>query len=182
MATNERSSNVEIPEWWLSKALAMLRSPGVRLADVARDASLHAGRGSAWDKSAISKFIKPGTGRTVALTNGISAALKIPPPFFTAMDEQAAVDMQQAMQRASRRLAHAKTDEEGSDHPARQAHSAAIVHGSSVVDGVAAREIAATIADVKRSGGVPSAPYAERGDRGVRRRVARGGRKPASGA
>jgi|SRR5882757_1600052 len=121
MSKKEISGSPEIPEWWLSKAIPMLDSPGIKNADIARAASRFAGRsdGHQWRYDSISKF-KAGIGRSVALTNGISAALGIPPPFFTASSEKAA-----SVMFAVALLAQAELD-------------AAL----EVIDGVAAREIA----------------------------------------
>lgn len=92
MARNERSGRAKIPQWWLDKVLPMLNDRSIRLADVAEAASRHAGRKSAWGRDAISKFAT-GIGQTVELANGISAALHVPQPFFTAPSETAASAM-----------------------------------------------------------------------------------------
>lgn len=92
MAKYERTGNPTVPKWWLDKAIPILERPDIKQADVARVASEHAGRESPWGRDSISKFVA-GTGRTAALTNGISAALHIPPPFFIAPSEAAASAM-----------------------------------------------------------------------------------------
>lgn len=149
MSKNERMSKVEIPAWWLAKAMPLLNSPTVKLADVARAASAHAGRSNPWDQSAISKF-KDGVGRTVALTNGISEALRIPPPFFTAPTEQAASEMYVILQRERERTL-------------------------SIADGVADAAFRDGLVDAGRARGAHSFDGAKRGP-GERSRRARSGR------
>ena len=98
----ERAGQSDIPDWWMDLATERIKS--ANNADVAAAASSHAGRTSAWTGDAISKFFLYGTGRTRELTNGISHALGIPPPFFTARSaEEAEVfeKMQTAMAAAS---------------------------------------------------------------------------------
>jgi hypothetical protein len=92
MAKYERSGKVRVPQWWLDKVLPILDDPSVRLADVAKAASQHAGRASPWKGDAVSKFAS-GTVRTIELANGIAAALHVPQPFFTAPSEAAASAM-----------------------------------------------------------------------------------------
>ena len=158
MSTKERKSRVEVPTWWLEKAIPLLDSPMVNHADVARVASAHAGRKNPWGSSAISKF-KDGTGRTVALTNGISVALQIPQPFLVAPTEFAAREMSAIAQRENaRKAAEAR----------KQAHSAATRQAASVIDGIVDGEIAAGLADAKRRSGVASSVHDDQGDRGVR--------------
>jgi hypothetical protein len=157
MSTNERMSKVEIPAWWLAKAIPLLKSRSTKLAEVAREASAHAGRGNAWDSSAISKFMSPGTGRTVALTNGISAALQIPPPFFVAPTERAASEMHQVMKR-------------------EQARSGEAVDALSALDGVAARENYGARLDAKKNRAVVSSDNGAKSGRGARAERASKGR------
>lgn len=64
---------------------------------VAAKASIHAGRSSPWGGDAISKFIS-GSARTRELANGISFALGIPQPFFTARSEKEAIAMAAVME------------------------------------------------------------------------------------
>jgi hypothetical protein len=94
----ERSGKAKPPQWWLDKVLPILASKEVRYADIARAASEHAGRRSPWRADAISKF-RSGEIQTEELANGISAALQIPPPFFVAPTEAAAVAMLQIVKR-----------------------------------------------------------------------------------
>lgn len=156
MATNERMSKLELPDWWLLKAIPLLKSSSIKHADVARDASAHAGRRNAWTQSAISKFVD-GIGRTMALTNGISAALQIPQPFFVAPTEKAAAEM----------LAIVKRE---------QAHDDEAVDAASVLDGVAEREIANAGLDAARRRGVLSSDNGAKSGRGVRAARASKGR------
>jgi hypothetical protein len=153
MSTNERMSRVALPGWWLAKALPILRSPSISQSAVAREASVHAGRIKPWTPSAISKFVTNDVGRTVALANGISAALQILPPFFVAPTERAAAEM----------LAVAKRE---------QAHLDEQQQKFRVVDGVLEREISGTDVDAERRAAVPSVNYVDKGGRGVRARRA----------
>lgn len=181
MATNERMSTLQLPDWWLRKATAAIQSPGTNQEDIARVASAHAGRKKPWGSSAITRFVRNGVGRTVALTNGISHALNIPPPFFVAIDELAAIEMNQAQMRAAER-AHKKdhdaasSSEPGSASKGAQSHSRSKRHDPTVIDRVADGEILAAVGEAKRSSVVQSAVDAEKDGRGVRRRGTAGGR------
>lgn len=144
MSKSERMSKVEIPAWWLAKAIPLLESPSVKHREIARAASIHAGRRNAWDASAISKF-KEGIGQTVALTNAISAVLQIPPPFFTAPTERGASEMLMIVRREQ---------------------------ALSVADGVATAAIRDGVVDVERAHGA-SSPDVPRGGPGERTRRVR---------
>lgn len=162
MSTKERKSRVQVPLWWLEIALPKLDSPDTNLADVARVASDHAGRKKAWDSSAISKF-KTGEGRTVALTNGISHALGIEQPFFTAPTEIAAKQMALIIQ----------ADEDGRRG---QAHKTTIDQALPVMDGVADEAIRHGLVDADVRRGVVSSDNGDQSGRGVRARRSRRGR------
>ena len=153
MATNERMSKLDPPRWWLDKALPLLRSPSVKHADVAREASLHVGRRKHWTPSAISKFID-GTGRTFALANGISAALRIPQPFFVAPSEKVASEMLAVLKR-------------------EQANATEALNA---LDGAFAREIHKTALDADRARGVGSSDNGVKSGRGARTERAGRGR------
>lgn len=94
MPSYERAGRLKIPQWWLDLALAKLDQPGIRGVDVAARASAFVGRRKPWDASAISKF-KAGHGRTMQMVEGLSFALGIVRPFFTASTETAANVMMQ---------------------------------------------------------------------------------------
>ena len=68
MAKYERSGKARLPQWWLDKVLPLLDDPNINRADVAKAASRHAGRTSAWKSDAISKFaagtVRTSTGKT----------------------------------------------------------------------------------------------------------------------
>jgi hypothetical protein len=91
----ERSGRPDLPGWWTSIVFSLLRKQEDRegnhmdFAAVARIASEYAGRRSAWKGDAISKFIS-GAARTRELANGISHALGVAQPFFTARSENEA--------------------------------------------------------------------------------------------
>jgi hypothetical protein len=87
----ERSGKHDLPKWWTDLAWPALEK--AKYGDVAVKASAHAGRKSAWDSSAITKFKLGTAGRTRELANGISYALGIPQPFFTARSEEEAKSM-----------------------------------------------------------------------------------------
>lgn len=163
MSKKERAGNPELPEWWLAKAIPLLDSPSIKNADIARAASQFAERpaGHEWRSDAISKF-KDGIGRSVALANGISQALGVPPPFFTAPTERAASEMLAVARRAQEELAVQRRDEERAS-------------SLKVIDGVAAKEIAHGIV-TKSLTGVVSSPNGDTGGRGVRTRGTRRGR------
>lgn len=92
MAKYERSGKTQVPQWWLDKVIPILDRTTMTNDEIARRASEYIGRASPWKGDAISKF-KEGQVRTIELTNGISAALQVPPPFFTAPTEEAAIQM-----------------------------------------------------------------------------------------
>src|SRR6185436_15504109 len=98
MPKYERSGKVNPPQWWLDKVLPLLDDPSIKHSDIAQAASRHAGRTSPWKGDAISKFAS-GTVRTIELANGISAALKVVQPFFTAPTEAAASAMSVIVER-----------------------------------------------------------------------------------
>jgi hypothetical protein len=152
MTRKERMDAPDVPTWWLEKVLPLLDSPAVDPAEVARHASIHAQRQSPWTANSISKF-KSGTGRTVALVNGISSALQIPQPFFTAPTEAAAVEMAQIVRSAK---------------PQAKPQLDAPVEKLAVVDGVAAREIRAAKVDADRKRTVGSTNHAEKSGSGER--------------
>ena len=154
MSKYERSGKVRVPEWWLAKVLPLLDHPSVKLADVARAASRHAGRTSPWKTDAISKFAT-GTVRTIELTNGISAALGVVQPFFTAPTEAAASAMSLI---------------------AQDTHVANVEQHKklSAFDRVAAREIESVDVDQGRNAAVASPDHGSKVGRGGRtRRAAR---------
>ncbi len=155
MSAKERMSKLPVPDWWLQKAIPILKS--INQADVARDASAHAQRTTPWTASAISHFINDDIGRTVALTNGISAALQIPPPFFIAPTEQAASEMHRIVKR-------------------EQAHVDDDVDQRSVVDGVVDREMSISKVDAPKRRAVVSTDNGAQIGRGVRARRASKGR------
>lgn len=144
----ERMSKDDVPGWWLDKVLPLLDGPSTKAADVARDASAHAGRTSPWTPSAISRF-KDGIGRTVALTNGISAALQVPQPFFTAPTERAAAEILQIVKR-------------------EQAHAEEERKKRQVVDGVARGAIHTAMVDSERKRTVMSVDDGAQSGRGER--------------
>ena len=161
MSRKERAGNPDLPEWWLRKAIPLLDSPSIKNADIARAASAHAGRpnGHEWKSDSISKF-KDGVGRSVALANGISAALGVPPPFFIAPTERAASEMLAVVRRAQEELA---------------AH-AARAEALDVIDGVAQKEIARGIVTKSLTAVVSSTNGDPHGGSGVRARGTRRGR------
>ena len=81
--TYERTGKPTLPKWWTDVVFPILEKPGVDYTDLAKRASIFAGRTSPWKRDAISKF-KSGAARTRELANGISLALGIPQPYFEA--------------------------------------------------------------------------------------------------
>jgi hypothetical protein len=83
----ERKGKPQLPDWWTDLAFPLLDKASYK--SIATHASAHACRESPWTASAISKFVS-GAARTRELANGISYALGIPQPFFTARSEKEA--------------------------------------------------------------------------------------------
>ena len=81
----ERAGKPKLPQWWTDLAFPALQDADY--GEVAEKASKYAGRKSPWKRDAISKFVS-GVARTRELANGISHALGIAQPFFTARSEQ----------------------------------------------------------------------------------------------
>lgn len=89
MPKKERRSSVSVPEWWIDRAFTLIDEAKDTLDVIAQRASVAAQRKNPWGGDAISKY-RQGVGRTVDLTNALSAALGIVRPFFTAPTESAA--------------------------------------------------------------------------------------------
>ena len=91
----ERSGKPTLPDWWTRIAFPLLKAADY--GQVAAKASVYAGRQNPWRGDAISKFVS-GTARTRELANGISRALGIPQPFFTARSEKEAIAISAVME------------------------------------------------------------------------------------
>lgn len=153
MSTQERSAKARVPRWWLDEAMPILKRMTMTHSQLARLASESDRRESPWDASAISKFIA-GTVRTTALTNAISVALRIPPPFFTATTKAMAYDMDM-LSRASA----APDDESGLAGNVR----------ARAIDASAAREFANAVVDSGAQSGVTLVLHGENIEDGERR-------------
>lgn len=77
----ERLGKAKLPGWWTDLAFPKLEA--AKYADVAKRASILAGRKSAWTPSAISRFVS-GEATTRELANAISSVFEIPQPYFEA--------------------------------------------------------------------------------------------------
>ncbi len=160
MSKYERSGKARVPQWWLDRVLPILNSRNIRYEDLAREASRHAGRSSPWRGDAISKFAS-GEVRTIELTNGISAALGVVQPFFTAPTEATASAFNLALKRA-------QDHEDKTRHPDQD-------QLLSVTDELADEAIRRGVVDVKRSAAVLSSDHGDKSGRGGRaRRSGRG--------
>lgn len=91
----ERTGKPQLPSWWTDMAWPRLKD--ANYGEVAAKASIVAGRESPWRGDSITKFVQ-GTARTRELANGISRALGIPQPFFTARSEREARALQAVME------------------------------------------------------------------------------------
>lgn len=149
MPSNERAGRLAIPRWWLDLAFARLERPGTKSADVARLASEHVGRRKPWDVSAISKF-KAGCGQTMQMIDGLSFALGIARPFFTAPTEGAAVLMSEIERLSNATLL-----------------STPVAHKLALADATVDKEVRNAIVDGSRARGVTSSGYADSRARGV---------------
>lgn len=122
MATKERAGALDIPRWWMDKALASLGATTLTQEEIARRASSIAGRTSPWDKSAISKF-RSGQGHTVDLINAISDVFGIVRPIYLAPTESTAQIIAEIVRNE---LSH--LDEKSSKLAVVDAHVATEIH------------------------------------------------------
>lgn len=81
--TYERAGKPSLPKWWTDVVFPRLKDKDVDYGEIAAKASIYANRKSAWKRDAISKFVS-GSARTRELANGISLALGVDQPYFTA--------------------------------------------------------------------------------------------------